>query len=203
MQKTAHPWIWLPINKTAIYEETDQLVRFLSHKRVFSGPCGFTLARDKAKNGSGRASNLVSLKIWSRGSKHMKFSLVAAVVLMGLSVGASAQSSTYNGGTPHKVKRSPQKPPKSSAVVPAGKSAGNGSASSTNAKNLQGIEHQTAKTSAQRSSGKKAPGSSAIKPVKEKSTPPMNFNGTGAKGTGTTTRAANPYRGRLKQKSSH
>jgi hypothetical protein len=134
----------------------------------------------------------------------MKFSLAAAIVLLGLIAGASAQSSTYNGGSPYKVKRSaPQKPTKSSAVAPVGKSAGNGSASSTNAKNLQGIEHQTAKTSAQRPSGKKAPGSSAIKPVKEKSTPPMNFNGTGAKGTGTTNRAANPYKGRLKQKSSH
>jgi hypothetical protein len=134
----------------------------------------------------------------------MKFSLAAAVVLMGLSVGASAQSSTYNNGSAYKVKRSaPQKPPKSSPVAPVGKSASAGSASSTNAQNLKGIEHQTAKTSTQRSSGKKAPGSSAIKPVKEKSTPPMNFNGTGAKSTGTTNRAANPYKGRLKQKSSH
>jgi len=134
----------------------------------------------------------------------MKFSLVAAVVLMGLSVGASAQSSTYNSGSAYKVKRSAsQKPPKSSAVVPVGKSASAGSASSTNAQNLKGIEHQTAKTSTQRSGAKKAPGSSAIKPVKEKSTPPMNFNGTGAKSTGTTNRAANPYKGRLKQKSSH
>jgi len=142
--------------------------------------------------------------MWSRGFKHMKFSMAAAIVLLGLSIGASAQSSTYNNSSPYKVKRStPQKSPKSSAVVPVGKSASAGSASSTNAKNLQGIEHQTAKTSAQRSSGKKAPGSSAIKPVKEKSTPPMNFNGTGAKGTGTTNRAVNPYKGRLKQKSSH
>jgi hypothetical protein len=133
----------------------------------------------------------------------MKSSFVAAIVLLGLCVGASAQSSTYKDSSPYKAKRSTQKPPKSSVVVPVGKSAGAGSASSTNAKNLQGIEHQTAKTSAQRSSGKKAPGSSAIRPVKEKSTPPMNFNGTGAKGTGTTNRAANPYKGRLKQKSSH
>ena len=133
----------------------------------------------------------------------MKSSFVAAIVLLGLCVGAFAQSGAYNNSSPYKVKRSPQKPPKSSAVVPVGKSASAGSASSSNARNLQGIEHQTAKTSAQRSGGKKAPGSSAIKPVKEKSTPPMNFNGTGAKGTGTTNRAANPYKGRLKQKSSH
>jgi hypothetical protein len=134
----------------------------------------------------------------------MKSSFVAAIVLLGLCVGAFAQSGAYNNSSPYKVKRStPQKAPKSSVVVPVGKSAGTGSASSTNAKDLQGIEHQTAKTSAQRSGGKKAPGSAAIKPVKEKPAPPINFNGTGAKSAGTTNRAANPYGGRLKQKSSH
>jgi hypothetical protein len=134
----------------------------------------------------------------------MKSSFVAAIVLLGLCVGAFAQSGAYNNSGPYKVKRStPQKSPKSSVVVPVGKGTGTGSASSTNAKNLQGIEHQTSKTSAQRSSGKKAPGSAAIKPVKEKPAPPINFNGTGAKSAGTTNRAANPYRGRLKQKSSH
>jgi hypothetical protein len=133
----------------------------------------------------------------------MKSSFVAAIVLLGLCVGAFAQSGAYSNSSPYKVKRSTQKPPKSSVVVPVGKSAGTGSASSTNAKNLQGIEHQTAKTSAQRSGGKNASGSAAIKPVKEKPAPPINFNGTGAKSAGTTNRAANPYRGRLKQKSSH
>ena len=134
----------------------------------------------------------------------MKSSFVAAIVLLGLCVGAFAQSGAYNNSSPYKVKRStPQKAPKSSVVVPVGKSTGTGSASSTNAKDLQGIEHQTAKTSAQRSGGKKAPGSAAIKPLKEKPAPPINFNGTGAKSAGTTNRAANPYGGRLKRKSSH
>lgn len=135
----------------------------------------------------------------------MRFSLAAAIVLPGLSLGASAQSTAYNNGNAYKVKRSaPEKPPKSTALAPVGKTAGTGSASSTNAKNLQALEHETAKASAQPPSGGKKPsGSAPIKPVKEKPNPPINFNGTGAKGTGTTNRPANPYQGRLKQKSSH
>ena len=135
----------------------------------------------------------------------MKSSLATAVVLLGFSVGAFGQNSAPYGSTPHKVKpTAPQKSAKSSAIVPAGKSAGAGSASAANAKNLQALEHQTAKTSAPRSAGKKGPGAgAAIKPVKNKPNAPINFGGSGGKGGLSSNGSSNPHRGRLKQKGSH
>jgi hypothetical protein len=129
----------------------------------------------------------------------MRFASVAILVL-GLSVSSfSQQSSSY------KVKRSApdKKPPKSSVTAPVGKSSSAGTATTSNARDLQMIEHQTAKTSGPSHPVKTtAPkGAGAIKPVQDKPNPPMNFNGTGGKNAGLTNRSANPYRGRLKQKS--
>jgi hypothetical protein len=134
----------------------------------------------------------------------MKYSFAAAVVLFWFSLSAFAQQSAQYGSAPHKVKPSTsQKPAKSSAVMPAGKSAGAGTASAANAKDLQAIEHQSAKTSAHQSTGKTGPrAGAAIKPVKEKPNAPINFGGSGGKG-GLSNRASNPYRGRLKQKGAH
>lgn len=134
----------------------------------------------------------------------MKSSFAAAVVLFGFGISAFAQQSAQYGSAPHKVKpATTQKSAKSSAVVPAGKSAGAGTSSAANAKDLQSIEHQSAKTSAARPAGKKGPGAgAAIKPVKEKPNAPINFGGTGGK-SGLSNQSSNPYRGRLKQKGAH
>jgi hypothetical protein len=129
----------------------------------------------------------------------MKFSVVA-VILAGLSTGALAQSNT---SSTYKVKHSTaQKDPKSHVIVPPTKPANTGSTQVSSTKDLQTLEHQTAKASAPpRAGGKKAAGARPIKPVKDKSTPPINFGGT-TKRTGNTGHAANPY-SRVKQKGSH
>lgn len=124
----------------------------------------------------------------------MRFSLAVAIVLAGISVSGLAQET-------FKVKRSaPEKAPRKSA--PIGKTA-TPVASNGTSKELQALERQTAKTSASsRSVGKKTPGTgSGLKPVKDKSNPPINFGGTGGgKGGGTSNQGSNPYKGRLKQK---
>jgi hypothetical protein len=136
----------------------------------------------------------------------MKFSLAVAVVLAGMSVSGLAQQNNTLQSNTLKVKHSaPEKAPRS-VPMPTAKSGGATTASAANAKNLQAIEHENLKTSASsRSAEKKAPGTAAaLKPVKDKPTPPINFNGTGSgKSAGTTTQAANPYKGRLKQKHAH
>ena len=128
-----------------------------------------------------------------RGLK-MRFSLAVAIVLAAISVSGLAQET-------FKVKRSaPEKAPRKSA--PVGKAA-SPVASNGTSKELQTLERQTAKTSApSRSLGKKTPGTgSGLKPVKDKSNPPINFGGTGGgKGGGTSLQSSNPYKGRLKQK---
>jgi hypothetical protein len=123
----------------------------------------------------------------------MRFSLAVAVVVAGISVSGLAQQT-------FKVKRSaPEKAARKSA--PVGKTA-SPVASNSSSKELQTLERQTAKTSASsRSAGKRAGTGSALKPVKNKSNPPINFGGTGGgKGGGTSNQGGNPYKGRLKQK---
>jgi hypothetical protein len=124
----------------------------------------------------------------------MRFSLAVAVVLAGISVSALAQQT-------FKAKHSaPEKAPRKSA--PIGKTA-SPVATNTTSKDLQNLERQTAKASASsRSTGKRTPGTgSALRPVKDKSNPPINFGGSGGgKSAGTSNQGANPYKGRLKQK---
>jgi hypothetical protein len=130
----------------------------------------------------------------------MRFPLAVTVVVVGISVSGLAQQ---NGTL--KVKRSaPEKTTKHSA--PMGKTASAATSTSANARDLQTLEHQTAKTTAPpRAVGKKAPAkASALKPVKDKPSPPINFGGTGgAKGSRTTSQSPNPYKGRLRQKHTH
>jgi len=121
----------------------------------------------------------------------MRFSLAVAVVLVGISVSGLAQQT-------FKAKRSaPEKEPRKSA--PIGKTASPVSSNATS-KELQTLERQTAKTSASsRSAGKRT--GSAIKPIRDKSNPPISFGGTGGgKGARTGGQSTNPYKGRLKQK---
>src|SRR4030081_1097935 len=124
----------------------------------------------------------------------MRFSLAVVVVLLGISVSGLAQQT-------FKAKHSaPEKAPRKSA--PVGKTASPVASNSTS-KELQALERQSAKTSASsRSAAKKTPGTgSALRPVKDKSNPPINFGASGGgKGTRAGGQSSNPYSGRLKQK---
>jgi hypothetical protein len=123
----------------------------------------------------------------------MRFSLAVAVVVAGISVSGLAQQT-------FRVKRSaPEKAARKSA--PIGKTASPVVSNGTS-KELQTLERETAKTSASsRSTGKRTGTGSALKPVRDKSNPPINFGGTGGgKGRGTSNQGSNPYKGRLKQK---
>jgi hypothetical protein len=125
----------------------------------------------------------------------MRFSLAVAVLAAGLSVSSFAQQA------PYKVKPSHEdKPAKSSA--PVGKTSGAGTASAENAKSLQSIEHQSGRGAmSSRAAGKKAP---ALKPVKDKPNPPMNFGTTsGVKSAGKSTSGSSAYKGRVRQKGGH
>ncbi|MGP0098892.1 MAG: hypothetical protein ACLPHI_17770 [Terriglobales bacterium] len=127
----------------------------------------------------------------------MRFSLAIAVVLAGLSVSALAQQSNE-----FKVKPSTEKQ-KKAAPLPTPKTAGAGTAASANSKELQAVEHQSAKTphSAQATGKKTGP---ALKPVKDKPNPPINFNSSGAaKGTPGANSHSDPYKGRVRQKGAH
>jgi hypothetical protein len=130
----------------------------------------------------------------------MRFSWAVAAVLVGVSMSGWAQQNKA-----FKVKpSSTEKAPKSSVSVPLGKTAGPATGSG-NSKDLQTLERQTAKSSMPaRSAVKKTPGTgSALKPVKDKPNPPINFGAAGGKSVGTANQGANPYKGRLKQKHSH
>ena len=136
-------------------------------------------------------SRFPELGIAGRGSRKMRFSLAVTVVLVGISVsGLAQQDNTF------KVKHSaPEKASKPSA--PVGKTAGT-TASAANAKNLQALEHQTARTTAPSAGKKTAP---ALKPVKDKPNPPINFGGTGGgKSAGTTNPGSKSNRTRVRQK---
>jgi cytoskeletal protein RodZ len=126
------------------------------------------------------------------GNKKMRFSLAVAVVLAGISVSGWAQQNNQ-----FKVRATHEKPAKQSAPLTKASSAGNTNASA-DAKALQNVERQSAKGTGHAAGTKKDP---ALKPVKEKSDPPMNFNGSGGgvKGAGRGAQG-NPLKGRLKQK---
>ncbi|MFZ0799383.1 MAG: hypothetical protein WCA13_14515 [Terriglobales bacterium] len=128
----------------------------------------------------------------------MRFSSAVAVVLLGISVsGLAQQPDTF------KVKRSPPEKAAKPIMPPTGKTR-SATAAGANAKDLQNIENQTKKISASKAAGTRASGkASALKPVKDKPNPPINFSGTsGAKRPGTTNQGSNPYKGRLRQKHS-
>jgi hypothetical protein len=125
----------------------------------------------------------------------MRFSLAVTALLMSISVSGMAQQKNQ-----FKVKPSTPEKTRKSAPLPVGKSGGGTTASGSNAKDLQAVEHQTARTSGTHAGGKKT--APAIKPVKERSdsNPPINFNSGGAKSPGMINQGTNPYKGRLRQK---
>jgi len=127
--------------------------------------------------------------------------LAIGIVLAGLSVSGMAQQSNE-----FKVKHSSEDKQKKTAALPIPKTAGAGSASSSNSKELQALEHQSAKTGnashAGGNAGKKS--GPALKPVKDKPNPPINFNSSGApKGSGGANGHADPNKGRVRQKGKH
>jgi hypothetical protein len=126
----------------------------------------------------------------------MRFWWAVAVVIVGVSVSGLAQQKD-----PFKVKSStPQKAEKSTVPVARTMNSKTASSANANAKDLQNLERQTAKSSgATRIAGKKpAP---ALKLAKDKPNPPINFSGAGTtKPAGSTKQSSNPYAGRLKQK---
>jgi hypothetical protein len=125
----------------------------------------------------------------------MRFSLAVAVAVVGISMSGLAQQTNNQ----FRVKHVPADKGIKKSTMPAMKTTG--SSSNANSKDLQTLEHQTAKgASAHNAGNRKAP---PLKPVKEKANPPMNFNGgSGGKGTSIARQSANPYKGRLKQKHS-
>ena len=134
----------------------------------------------------------------------MRVSLAVAVVLVGISVSGLAQQKNTSQKNTSKVKHSaPEKAPKKSA--PMSTTASPATASAANSKELQSLERQSAKGSApSRPVKKKTPVTSAgLKPLKDKTNPPINFGGTGGgKNAGMTNQGPNPYKGRLRQKHS-
>jgi len=126
----------------------------------------------------------------------MRFCLAVTVLLIGVGASGLAQKNTYDAkpSNPLKVKQS--------APLPAGKTAGAGSSSAANAKDLQGVERQAAaKPRASSTGASKASSASKLTPVKEKSNPPINFGATGgAKSSGLTNQGSDPYKGRVKQR---
>jgi hypothetical protein len=125
----------------------------------------------------------------------MRFSLAFTALFLSMSVGAMAQQNNQ-----FKVKPSTPEKTKKSAPLPVGKSGGGTTASGSNAKDLQAVEHQTAKSSGAHAGGKKT--APAIRPVKDRSdsNPPINFNSGGSKSPGMINKGTNPYKGRLRQK---
>lgn len=122
----------------------------------------------------------------------MRLPLVAAVLLVGISATGVAQQK-------FRVKHTPPDKAAKKSGSPIGKSAG-GTSASANSKDLQALEHQTAKSSAPRTAGKKSAGAAAIKPIKDKPNPPINLGGGGGASGGGGRAGGNPYKGRLKQK---
>ena len=106
----------------------------------------------------------------------MRFSLSVGVVLLGISVSGLAQQGMF------KVKPSQgtERTKKSAPIATTGTAAS--SAASANAKALQSAERASPSSAAK----KPAP---ALKPVKDKPNPPINFGETGG---GKTPRMTNP-----------
>jgi hypothetical protein len=125
----------------------------------------------------------------------MRFFGAVAVLVAGLSMSGWAQQA------PYKIKRSHEdKPAKNSA--PIGKPAGAASGTAENARSLQNIEHQSGKAFRSSQSAGRKP--AALKPIKDKPNPPINFGTTsGVKGGGKPTQGSNAYKGRVRQKGGH
>jgi len=127
----------------------------------------------------------------------MRFLLTVAV-LAGLTVVGGAQEKPKQFNTKPSKNSKAEAAPKSTAAVRA---PGGATTTSATSKELRGVEKEHTKPVGSAHTPKKAPGSAALKPAKERPNPPISF-GSGKGGSATNTRHPDPYKGRLKQKGS-
>ncbi len=139
----------------------------------------------------------------------MRYWLTVAAMVAGVTLSGVAQNGNAQKAHPFKVKPSnvdaKVKIPKSGKGKGAGAAPGKmpgSSTASSNAKDLQNVERETAKATVASHSSKRTSGA-VLKPAKDKPNPKISFNGGAGKGGGMTRQSSNPYKGRLKQKGSH
>jgi hypothetical protein len=123
--------------------------------------------------------------------------LVAILALAGLAGAQSAPFRVKPSDVDSGVK-DPSKELKATRTIPVATPRSN--ASST-AKDLQSIEHETAKATGSPSTKKTS--TAAFKPQKDASNPKINIKGSGESKSVPTRVATDSYKGRLKQKGSH
>jgi hypothetical protein len=122
--------------------------------------------------------------------------ILKTFALVSIVVGLAALDQAQQNGT-YKVKSTPSDKVKKPA--PIGKVGGTAAtASSANARDLQSVERENAKAAAGPKAGGKK-NATALKPVKDKPNPPINFGGTATKAQ-TQGRATDPSKGRLREK---
>ena len=123
----------------------------------------------------------------------MRFTLVVAVALVGMSLSGWAQQNNTL-----KAKPAPTKAPKR---APIGKTAASPRASTSASKELQSVEHQSVKSASAQSAGPRTRKGPALKAARNRSNPPINFGRKGGgKSARTPKQGSNPYKGRLKEK---
>jgi hypothetical protein len=128
-----------------------------------------------------------------------RFMLAAAIVGVGLSGAAQqpAKPLKVKPSSEFKVKDQSNEGKHAGSSAPVVRARG-----SASPRDLQGIERESAKGSASRSS-KRVP-AALLKPEKDRPNPKIDFKGSsGVKNAGLTNKGSNPYKGRLKQKGSH
>lgn len=121
--------------------------------------------------------------------------LTVAALVVGFSLSGTAQEKD-----PFRTKHSAPERAAKPAPIPLGKSTAVGTASAANSRDLQTLEHQTARSSAPHAMTAKTPRAAAIKPMKDKSNPPIKLSGGTGNSAGLNHQGSNPYKGRLKQK---
>lgn len=125
----------------------------------------------------------------------MMRSLAVAVAVAGICLSGMAQEkNTFHAKHPPSDKSAKK------TSVPVGKSSTVGTSAAANSKDLQNLEHQTARSSAPHASASKASRTATVKPLKENGNSPIRV-GAGSTTVGSKIHASsNPYKGRLKQK---
>ncbi|MGA7292599.1 MAG: hypothetical protein WBW53_04675 [Terriglobales bacterium] len=125
----------------------------------------------------------------------MKLLWMVAIVVAGMSVSGLAQQNNQ-----FKIKHIPADKEAKRTTVVTGKQGSMPTAASANSKDLRSIERETTRSSGAVRTPRQR--TVAFKPMVDKPNPPMNFTGAGSgKNAGFAKQSANPYKGRLKQKS--
>jgi hypothetical protein len=126
----------------------------------------------------------------------MKFSVVLALVLAGLTMTASAQKPKTKPAHSEE-KESSKKGSHSAVKVPANHSSA--------AQELRRVEGSGGKASSVKKSesGKAARKNPALKPEKKEKNPPIHFASAGSSSKSGKNKAGDPYKGRMRHKGSH